>query len=71
MTDHKNCVVCLQEGYEKGKVEALDALCTIFCSKSTTNYHPFYLASFYRGIEEVGYTQAMLVVLLLVHLSEA
>lgn len=41
-----------QKGFDFGKTEALETLCLVFTSRPATDFHPNYLAHFYRGVEK-------------------
>lgn len=47
-------MVILWYRFDKGVAEALQTLCSIFISKSKTEFLSVYLAQFYRGLEEVN-----------------
>jgi hypothetical protein len=46
-----------QKGFDRGKEEALMTLCSLFASRPAHQFHPNYLAHFYRGIEKALGTQ--------------
>ena len=41
-----------QKGFENGKKEALETICSLFSSRPSSEFHGKYLALYYRGIEK-------------------